>query len=213
MPTKERVLDNLAFIANQGLIAAIAWHLLIATVFIALLLGWRPTKRSAALLLVVPLVSVSIAAATHGNSFNALVCGLSALTLLGLGAPLPSTRAARGSRVEVWAGAFGIAVGWCYPHFLTGHSAVVYTVAAPVGLLPCPTLFAVIGFSLLAGGFHSRAWSTALAALGLFYGVFGAFRLEVWLDLALVAFALVLLGGGWLPHRTLAANVEVSRAP
>ena len=52
MPTKERVLDNLAFIANQGLIAAIAWHLLIATVFIALLLGWRPTKRSAALLLV-----------------------------------------------------------------------------------------------------------------------------------------------------------------
>lgn len=32
-----------------------------------------------------------------------------------------------------------LAIGWIYPHFLDGP-AVDYLHAAPVGLVPCPTL-------------------------------------------------------------------------
>jgi len=205
LPSKQTILDNLGSIANQGVLAAFAWHALIACVLLALFVGWIPQKRSAALLLVLPLLSVSLVAATHGNPFNLLIVGVGALGLAALGLRLPRTTAYRGNRTQLVAGMLGIVVGASYPHFLMGHSPAFYLVAAPVGLLPCPTLAAVIGFALLGGGFHSRAWSTTLAALGLFYGVFGAFRLEVWLDFTLVGLALTLLGSAWLPHHRVFA--------
>lgn len=208
MPDRQRILDSLGVIANEGLLAAVAWHVLIASVLLALFVGWRPTKRGAALLLVVPLLSVSLVAATYGNPFNALFVGVGGLALLALGARLPRVPVTRGNPVQVLAGIFGIAVGLGYPHFLTAHSPAIYLVAAPVGLLPCPTLAAVIGFALLTGGLHSRGWSAMLAALGLFYGVFGTFRLDVWLDSTLMAVAMVLLCSAWLPRRTHTIKVR-----
>jgi hypothetical protein len=92
-------------------------------------------------------------------------------------------------------GASMIAFGSTYPHFLREGSFFVYVVAAPLGIIPCPSLSVAVGFALLAGGFGARAWPLALAATGLFYGLFGAVRLGVLLDLPLVAgsFALVIV--------------------
>lgn len=42
-----------------------------------------------------------------------------------------------------------VVFGWTYPHFVSTHSWIEYAYAAPLGLIPCPTLSVVIGFTLL----------------------------------------------------------------
>ena len=84
-----------------------------------------------------------------------------------------------------------IAFGWGYPHFLEGHPTS-YLFAAPLGLLPCPSLSVASGFALLGNGLGARAWSITLSVLGLFYGLFGVLRLGVLIDIGLVGGAIVL---------------------
>jgi hypothetical protein len=78
--------------------------------------------------------------------------------------------------------------------------AATYLYGAPLGVVPCPTLMAVLGLTLLGGGFRSRAWSLTLVGLGLLYGVVGVAWFGVILDAILVAGA-----------AALAATVSVRR--
>lgn len=80
-----------------------------------------------------------------------------------------------------------------YPHFLVSKTPWLYLVAAPVGLVPCPTLSLVLGFGLILNGFHSRAWKLVAAAAGFFYSLFGIFILGVWLDAGLFLAATFML--------------------
>jgi hypothetical protein len=135
---------------------------------------------------------VSAVAFAYGNPFNGVLFAAGAVALVVLAGARERRRVARG---PAWAAAPGIALiafAWVYPHFLEAHPAA-YLIAAPVGLIPCPTLSLVIGFALLAGGLGPRAWQLVLAALGLFYGIFGVLRLGVWLDAGLVAGAVALV--------------------
>ena len=59
-------------------------------------------------------------------------------------------------------------------------------------MLPCPTLAFLIGASLVAGSFDSRAWIAVLAPLGAIYGVIGVFVLGVTIDWVLIAGAALL---------------------
>ena len=97
-----------------------------------------------------------------------------------------------------------------YPHFLVGPAAS-YLYASPAGLLPCPTLAIAIGFALLGNGLGSRPWSLTLAAVGLFYGLFGVFRLGVYLDIALVGGAIAL--GFEAGVRALGVHVRIDAPP
>ena len=192
MPRAADILDGLSAIANQATGVAVAWHILIATALVALVSGWRPSQRTARLLIGMPLASVAAVAIAFANPFNGLVFTASALAMTAL--------AMRGDRRPVWRGsawtrAIGlvmIAFGWVYPHFLEGP-AIAYLYASPVGLVPCPTLAVAIGFALLGNGLGSRAWGLTLAAVGLFYGLFGVLRLGVFLDIALVGGAIALV--------------------
>jgi hypothetical protein len=87
-----------------------------------------------------------------------------------------------------------VAFGSGYPHFLETNHWITYGYAAPLGVLPCPTLSAVIGATLLLGALGSAAWSISLGIGGLLYGAVGVFVLGVQLDYVLMAGALVLLG-------------------
>jgi hypothetical protein len=61
------------------------------------------------------------------------------------------------------------------------------------GLIPCPTLAVLTGFALLYRGFGSGPWAMTLAISGMFYGLFGVFYLNVYLDWILLAGASILL--------------------
>lgn len=189
MPTGPEILAGAAAIANEAIVIAILWHVVLALALAALLLGWRPAQSTVRTLLAVPLVSVAAFALAFGNPFNGTVFAVAVVGLALLGRD--SGAVARGAPLLTLVGVVAIAYAWVYPHFLDAP-AYAYLFAAPVGLLPCPTLALVVGVTLLGGGLGSRAWSGVIAALALIYGVIGVARLGVVLDLGLIAFALVL---------------------
>jgi hypothetical protein len=201
MPSAQAITSQLELVTNQAIALAIAWHVVIAAGLAAILVGWRPSARSASALLVLPIGSASAVAFAFGNPFNGTVLAVLALTLAVLAARSRNVALVRGPVWAEVAGMLMLAFGLFYPHFLVAHSPLSYLYAAPTGLIPCPTLSVVVGFGLLAGGLKgTRAWSLALAAVGLFYGVFGVARLGVLLDIPLVlgASALFVVGGDWL---------------
>lgn len=187
MPNPADILAGLTTIAARGLPLAIVWHVLLAAAIIALLLGRRPGRRSGAVALSLPLLSVAVLAWLHGNPFNGIVFVVFAALLAALGLRLPKEPIDQPARWQAAAGALMIAFAWFYPHFVPGDSWLAYFYAPPLGLIPCPTLSMVVGFALSANGFSSRGWSRTLVVLGLFYGLFGAFRLGVGIDAILLA--------------------------
>ncbi len=200
MPAATEILAGLETTAQRGIVIAGLWHVVIGAWVAAASQSWRPSPRLAGVMLVFPVASVAVVAGVFGEVFNAVV--FTALTLV------LAVIAARSSLAEVrrqassWSvGALLVMFAWVYPHFLAGHSLFTYVIASPMGLLPGPTLSLVIGWSLLGYGPPSRAWSLTLALAGLFYGLFGALRLGVWIDLGLVGGALVLAVRGLAPLR------------
>jgi hypothetical protein len=193
MPTPAQILEGLTIISNNYLTLAVIWHVVIGLAILGIILGWRPSRRLGASVLCLPLLSVSVLAWANGNPFNGAVFLLAAVALLLLGLRLPAQRVEAG---PLWASAIGVlmlAFGWVYPHFLAGRSWLTYLYAAPMGLVPCPTLSVAVGFALIARGLGSRAWGIVLAVVGLFYGLFGALRLGVRIDAFLCIGALALL--------------------
>jgi hypothetical protein len=200
MPTPAEILDGLTRIANEATALAIAWHFALAVALVLLLASWRPTQRMARVLIALPLVSVSMLAFAFGNPFNGIVFALAVTALGAIGMRAPSSRASRSSGATFFVGLASVAYGWAYPHFLDG-AWTAYVYAAPLGLVPCPTLAVACGLALIGNGLGSRAWTITLAALGLFYGVFGVARLGVLLDVPLIASA------GFLLYSVLARRV------
>jgi hypothetical protein len=209
MPSPGTIVEGLRAIANDAIALAVVWHVLLAAACIALALGWRPSQRTAAAVLSVPIASVSALAFRHGNPFNGLMFAVIAVVLLGLAVRLAPGPVQRGGVAMTGGGILMIAFAWLYPHFLDPRSPAIYIVAAPTGLIPCPTLSLLIGFTLLAGGFGSRAWTLVVVAAGLFYGVFGVARLGVRLDVVLAAgglFLLVLFRSRRAARKTIASH-------
>jgi hypothetical protein len=159
---------------------------------VGLAAGWRPSSRLISHLLVAPLLSVSLVAWLSGNPFNGTAFGVLAATLLRAAQRFSKVSVQLDSPGWVAPGVALIIFGWTYPHFLTTDSWTTYLYASPFGLLPCPTLSAVIGITLLFRDCRSSLWSTALVVAGLLYGAMGVFRLGVALDWGLLAAAAIL---------------------
>lgn len=191
MPEPAEILAGLTTIANEALLLALAWHLVLGAALLALAKGWRPSQRTARVLVALPLASVAMLALLYGNPFNGVVFAVGTLALLALARRGSHEPVRRGPPWMFWAGAASLSFGWVYPHFLDA-TPVAYLIAAPLGLVPCPTLAVAIGAALLGGGLGARAWSLTLATLGLFYGAFGVLRLGVFLDAGLILAAAVL---------------------
>jgi hypothetical protein len=150
-------------------------------------------QKMGAMALAVPMVSVSLLAWLYGNPFNGIVFLFLAVGLAVIGSRRPAVRV---EPPPAWASVIGVLMvgfGWVYPHFLENAAWTEYLYRAPTGLIPCPTLALVIGLALWAKGFSSRAWSVTLGIAGIFYSLFGAFRLGVSIDLILLAGAVALL--------------------
>lgn len=194
MPPADVILASLTAIANEWRPLAIAWHLFVANQILALLFGCRPSQRSVAFNLVLPVVSVSVLAWLSGNPFNGSLFAVLALVLGGIAYRMRAQSIVVSSRPVLVAGSLLVLFGWVYPHFLTTARWIEYAYAAPLGLLPCPTLAALIGLTLILDLLESKSWSITLAASGLLYGAIGVFRLGVSLDYGLLAGTIVLAG-------------------
>lgn len=205
MPSPEQILTSLQSIANEYIELAIAWHLVFAFVItMVALVGWRPTRRLGGALLAAPFASVSALAAGEGLAFNGIVFAVLAVASIGYAMRLAREQYPPPPRWQTYAGYAVLAFGLLYPHFVAVGNPIAYVMTAPVGLIPCPTLAAVIGLVMVIGA-PSRLHGWMLVVAALFYGVFGVLRLGVWLDVglliagALLAAALVRAPGGARP--------------
>ncbi len=186
MPSSEQILAGLALVANRFLLLAVAWHAVLILAAVALSLGVHPSKRVASLLLVLPLLSVGALSWASSNSFNGVAFAGFSLVLAVIGTRLTSTPVTWAPAWALMLGGLTLVYAWVYPHFLEAHHPAIYLVAAPMGLLPCPTLALVLGVGLCAHGFGSRAWALVTGGAGLFFALFGIVRLGVWLDSGLL---------------------------
>lgn len=193
MPTPEEIIAGLGTIANNWRWLAVLWHGYFAVIILALILGVRPSRRTAGVLLALPLLSVSALSWVQANPFNGGLFGIAAIVLVIVALKLPTGAVRIGRPWLTVVGALMVGFGWVYPHFLVSSGPAQYLYLAPTGLIPCPTTSIVIGLSLVLGGFGSRVWCLILAVLGLFYGAFGAGRLGVSIDWILFAGALVMV--------------------
>jgi hypothetical protein len=198
VPSADSILEGLSQVANGAVEVSIGWHVVVALTAAAFLLGVRPQKRSAATALSIPVASVGVVSLAFGNPFNGAVFSLLAIGLALLSRRAPDGHVALASNRWVALGSALIVFGLVYPHFLDG-APYEYLYAAPVGTIPCPTLALVVGAALVADGFGLGAWRLCLAAVACFYGLFGAVRLGVLIDLVLLCGAVGLV----VQHRNL----------
>lgn len=206
LPSAEQILADLALVANRFLSLAVAWHVVVIVAAAALALGVRPSKRVAAFLLIAPLVSVSAVSSTTSNPFNGAVFASLSVVLAVVATGVASTPLSRAPAWAISLGASTVAYAWVYPHFLDARPPALYFVAAPMGLLPCPTLALVLGIGLCADGLGSRVWALVMGFAGLFFALFGVLRLGVWLDTGLLIAALATLVIAAIGARAIPSN-------
>jgi hypothetical protein len=211
MPRPEVILAGLEVIAQRYALLAIGWRVAILACLVAAAFGWRPSRRVAAGLLLAPLACVALLALGSGQPFNGIVFSILVAALAWVGLRLTGPLAPPPGRWSLAAGAAMITLGWAYPHFLAASGRLAPLYAAPTGLVPCPTLALVIGFSLLLGGLGSASWRAILSVSGLFYGVFGAWRLGVRLDVLLALGALALGAQLLVRPRSRARSASMAR--
>jgi hypothetical protein len=208
MPSSEAILGSLTTIANEWRMLAIVWHMALGASVVALIAGWRPSNRVFAYLLVTPLASVSAVAWAGGNPFNGAMFALLAALLVGIASRISSHPIHVTRSLLFVPAAMLMAFGWTYPHFLERNPWTAYLYAAPMGLLPCPTLATVIGATVMLSLLDSTRWTATLAIAGLVYGAIGVMELRVNLDYGLLAGAAVVLGA--LAHRALFGPVRTT---
>lgn len=192
MPTTSELLSLAERIANDTLWLAVLWHAVLLGALLAFLTGWRPRRAIAMRLLALPVASVALVNFVAQSPFNGLVFATLAVVMIVLATRMTDDEIERAPDWQITAGHAFLAFGAFYPHFLDG-SPLWYAVGAPFGLLPCPTLAVLAGFTLIASGF-SRAWTLTLTFLTVFYGVLGVVQLGVTIDVVLVLMGFALAG-------------------
>jgi hypothetical protein len=193
MPAPEEILQGLRYIANHYKYFAVFWHLYALSAAVLLIAGSRPNKGMAGFALSLPLFSVSFSAFISENPFNALVFFLLGILLLASVAKTRRKKTGIYFNINFVAGILLVITGFVYPHFLKTETFFLYLIASPGGLIPCPTLMMVSGFTLILTGFSGKMWQYILSAACLFYGITGVFYLGMYIDVILIAAAAVLL--------------------
>lgn len=189
----EQILSGVQTIVNEYSVAAIIWHALFYFLVAALLLRWLPSNKILGILLCLPLISVSVFAWISGNPFNGSLFAIAAILLFTFGLRAPDQAVTTSQLVFFISGILMVTFGLVYPHFINPGSVLGYLYASPAGIIPCPTLSILIGFALIFNGFGSTSISILLIVFGLFYGIFGVFKLRVFIDLFLLFGALMLM--------------------
>lgn len=188
------ILDGLTAVTNQWPMIAISWHVVLA-VMLALIARRAVSHATLASVLAMLILSVAIVAWRAANPFNGLVFAIISGILLWDARTMSRRPVSFASALEVIGGILLVAFGWSYPHFLIATSWTAYLYRPPLGLIPCPTIAAVAGMTLMADRFGSKTWTGVVSMMAISYGLIGVLILGVGIDVALVAAGIMLQVG------------------
>jgi len=187
MPAATDILDGLTAITNDWVPLAVLWHVYFG-VLAGLISGRRlRSRRLAGGLLALPMFSVGLLAWSVANLFNGVIFLTGGMVLLLVALSLGTREPPAAGPVEYGIGTMLFLFGWIYPHFLATDNLLLYAVAAPLGLLPCPTLAMIAGLTLILRGLDSIAWLTTIGGMSLLYGLLGT----IWLGVSIDGFLIV----------------------
>jgi hypothetical protein len=154
------------------------------------------------ILLCLPVISVSVLAWSYNNPFNGTLFAILAILILAFSFKADGMQISFSSWPFILFGIIMIAFGFVYPHFINARSLFEYLYASPAGLIPCPTLSILIGIILLFNPLGSPVITWSFIVFGLFYGLFGVFKLGVSIDLFLIFGSISLLIKQLIYNRT-----------
>ena len=187
MPSADEILQSLGYLARNHQRISILWHVAVYSLLLFLLLAKRkPSNRFIGCFLALLLLSVSFFAWHVENPFTGMFFLIAGCFSFFLSVRAESKEISPNpSFLMRAAGSVILFFGIIYPHFLGPH-LFVYLYAAPIGIIPCATLLVVTGFSLLFLLRQSLKCMWTLLIADLFYGLFGVFRLQVYIDVILL---------------------------
>jgi len=203
MPKTEEILNGLQAIVDNQSIIAIIWHIAFYFFIICLFINWRPSNKIMSILICLPLISVAVLAWSYGNPFNGTLFSILAMVIFIFALRTTGLQVSFSTWPFILIGIIMIVFGFVYPHFIKANSLFEYLYASPVGLIPCPTLSILIGIVLLFNPLGSPVITLSFVVFGLFYGLFGVFKLGVTLDLFLLFGSISLLVRHFLFNRAL----------
>ncbi len=222
MPSADDILAGLRRAADGAYVLGVIWHVVIALAVVWLValrpsdIAWRSRPRIAGFVVALPVVSASAVAFAFQDPFNGFGLGVVAVAVAALAWPAPE-RPAPPRLPPRWATLTGAALlvyAWLYPHFVGAHGPLADLFAAPVGVVPCPSLALAAGAALvldLAATPGGRGSAGVLAVAALAWGLFGALRLGVELDAGLVAGGVALAARAAWPRRSSTAAASRPR--
>jgi len=184
MPTSAEILSGLQQIVDEHSLISIFWHIVFYLYLLFVFLRPKVKRQEMSLIVSVPLLSVSFLAWNTGNPFNGAVFALLFLLALYFGFKNLREQIQVSGILYRIAGAVMILFGLIYPHFAGLNLSLL--IQSPLGLIPCPTLSLLVGFALFFRGFGSKPQVILFAVAGMFYGLFGVFRLGVMVDTVLI---------------------------
>jgi hypothetical protein len=201
MPTANEILLSLKFLANKYDELSIAWHVIIVFVLATAHYNKRLKTRLYLGICGLLFLSVSALAATINNFFNLIAFLGLAFAFLRESVFTNSYRYSTQQAASRSLAYFLVLAGLIYPHFL-GSNIFRYFIAAPVGIIPCPTLLVISGMTLLFG-MPNKKLNYLLITANLFYGIIGVFFLGVTLDVILLLTAIIQLFQIKLKHQVI----------
>jgi hypothetical protein len=190
MLTRNNILSSLQFLANEYVDLSIAWHVLVVFVLVLAIYNKKLSGKLSYGICGFLFLSVSLMAAVVINPFNFVI--FLALAFVFLRKSVFQSHSELYLRRQTFNEASAyilILSGLVYPHFLSGN-VLLYLIAAPIGIIPCPTLLVTSGFMLLFSITHTKL-HYVLIAVNVFYGVIGVFFLGVALDVMLILSAVI----------------------
>jgi hypothetical protein len=129
-------------------------------------------------------LSVSVVSAASASYLNAATFAVLCAALVGLSSAARDEGVRAGPRSTAMLGIALIAYGFWYPAFARDWLEALW--ASPVGVLPCPTLAVLAGFTILGGGLGKPTVPIVLGTWVAFYAGFGVVGLGVVLDAGLL---------------------------
>lgn len=181
------MLQYLEMVANQDMTLNLVMHLIVLTALLALFLVKNASARRMVFeaSIWVLLVSVTIRGIGYGNPFHAVTFGLLGIVafvhlILNQDEVKPGD-----NRLQTAVSFLFILCGLWYPEFVNKEGAAML-LFSPVGVIPSPTLLAVLGLNTLVYRGSGRLQYGFTILMGLVYGIIGTFILKVHLDIMLL---------------------------